>query len=119
MARAREDFDRLHEEIFAYHDRDSEVQFVGWRAAASCKLGKGELGRLAKDTIYVARIHPSRKAYFAETGMVDTRVVLFETMAPDDPLEGPAIIESPLTTVVIDPGATVVRRETGSLVITP
>jgi len=119
VAQVRADFDRLHEEIFAYHDEDSEVQFVGWRATASCKLGEGELGKLAKDTIYEAELRPSRKAYFADTGLVDTRVVLFETMAPDDPLEGPAIIESPLTTVVIDPGAKVVRRGTGSLVITP
>jgi N-methylhydantoinase A len=51
--------------------------------------------------------------------MMDTRVELFATMEPDVPLEGPAIIESPLTTVVIEPGAKVVRKRSGSLVITP
>ena len=51
--------------------------------------------------------------------MVDTRITLFESMAPDEPLEGPAIIQSPLTTVVIDPGARVVRKESGSLVVMP
>ena len=119
VAQVRLDFDRLHEQIFAYCDKDSEVQFVGWRATARCRLSQGDLGKLAKDRIYQAEILPSRKAYFSGVGMVDTRIVLFETMAPDDPLEGPAIIESPLTTVVIDPGAKVVRKESGSLVIAP
>ncbi|MBW1943393.1 MAG: hydantoinase/oxoprolinase family protein [Deltaproteobacteria bacterium] len=119
VAQVRLDFDRLHEEIFAYCDKGSEVQFVGWRATARCKLSEGELGKLAKDKIYEAKILPSRKAYFSGAGMVDTRIALFDTMAPDDPLEGPAIIESPLTTVVIDPGAKVVRKESGSLVIVP
>ena len=119
VAQVRLDLDRLHEEIFAYCDKGSEVQFVGWRATARCKLSQGYLGKLAKDKIYEAKILPSRKAYFSGTGMVDTRIALFDTMAPDDPLEGPAIIESPLTTVVIDPGAKVVRKESGSLVIAP
>jgi N-methylhydantoinase A len=34
-------------------------------------------------------------------------------------LAGPAIVESPFTTVVIDPGAEAVRRGSGTLVITP
>ena len=119
VAQVRLDFDRLHEQIFAYCDKDSEVQFVGWRATARCRLSQGDLGKLAKDRIYEAEILPSRKAYFSGAGMVDTRIALFETMAPDDPLEGPAIIESPLTTVVIDPGAKVVRKKSGSLVIVP
>ena len=119
VAQVRLDFDRLHEQIFAYCDKDSEVQFVGWRATARCRLSQGDLGKLAKNRIYEAEILPSRKAYFIGAGMVDTRIALFETMEPDDILEGPAIIESPLTTVVIDPGAKVVRKESGSLVIAP
>ena len=119
VVQVREDFDRLHEEVFAFRDTGSDVQFVGWRATARCKLSERDLGKLAKDKIYEAKIPPSRKAYFADTGMVDTRVELFETMEPDVPLEGPAIIESPLTTVVIEPGAKVLRKMSGSLVITP
>jgi len=33
-------------------------------------------------------------------------------------VEGPAIIESPFTTVVIDPGAKAVRKPSGNLVVT-
>jgi N-methylhydantoinase A len=117
--RVREDFDRLHEEVFAFHDPRSDVQFVGWRAAVRCKLHDREIGKLARAEFYKGKILPCRKAYFSDTGMMDTRVELFATMEPDVPLEGPAIIESPLTTVVIEPGAKVVRKRSGSLVITP
>ncbi len=119
VARAREDFHRLHEQVFAFQDPRSDVQFVGWRATVRCRLRKRELGGLAKAGSYEARILPSRKAYFSGVGMVDTRVELFETLPPEVPLEGPVIIESPLTTVVIEPGATVVRKGSGSLVIRP
>ncbi len=119
VALVREDFHRLHEQVFAFQDPRSDVQFVGWRATVRCKLRGRELGKIAKGRSYEARIPSSRKAYFSGTGMVDTRVELFETMEQDVPLVGPAIIESPLTTVVIEPGAKVVRRGSGSLVITP
>jgi N-methylhydantoinase A len=95
------------------------VQLVGWRATVRCKLRDRDLGKIAEKSPYETRIRPSRKAYFNDTGMVDTRVELFETLERDVPLEGPAIIESPLTTVVIEPGAKVVRTGSGSLVITP
>jgi N-methylhydantoinase A len=119
IARVREDFDRMHEEVFAFRDPGSEVQFVGWHATVSCKLRERNLGKLGRDKVYEARVLPSRKAYFSGIGMVDTHVELFETMKLDVPLRGPAIIESPLTTVVIEPGAKAVRKRSGSLVITP
>lgn len=109
----------MHEEVFAFRDPGSEVQFVGWRAAVRCKLCERELGKLGRDKVYEAKMLPSRKAYFSGTGMVDARVELFETLKPNVPLNGPAIIESPFTTVVIEPGARVVRKGSGSLVITP
>jgi N-methylhydantoinase A len=40
-------------------------------------------------------------------------------MGPGETVDGPAIIESSFTTVVIDPGAKAERRPSGSLLITP
>jgi N-methylhydantoinase A len=119
VARIREDFDLLHEEVFAFRDPGSEVQFVGWRAAVRCKLRTRKLGRLGRDEGYEAKVLPWRKTYFSDTGMVKTRVEIFEGLKPNMLIEGPAIIESPFTTVVIDPGARAVRKRSGSLVITP
>jgi N-methylhydantoinase A len=61
----------------------------------------------------------ARRAYFAETGLVDARVRLFEAMGSGEILAGPAIVESPVTTVVIDPGATAERTTSGSLLVSP
>lgn len=119
IERAREAFDRIHEEIFAFRDPASEVEFVGWRAAARCKLRKGQVGRLARERLYEKELPSSRMAYFTGAGRRKTRVALFGTLKVDSPVRGPAIIESPFTTVVIDPGAAAVRNRSGNLVIKP
>ena len=119
VAWVREAFHRAHEEIFGFGDPGSAVEFVGWRATVRCRLRRRRLGRLAREKGYRVKLPSSRKAYFAETGLVEARIALFDTLHPDRPLRGPAIIESPFTTVVIDPGARVVRKRSGTLVITP
>ncbi len=119
MDRVREDFDQVHEEVFAFRDPGSDVEFVGWRATVRCNLREGALGRLGHEKAFEVKVPTSRKAFFEGRGAVKTQVELFETMRRNRPLKGPAIIESPFTTVVIDPGATVVRKKSGTLVITP
>ena len=119
LSRVREDFDRLHEEVFAFRDPGSEVEFVGWRATARSRLRSHGIGRLESERVFEARVSPSRKAYFGGHGSVETEVELFEAMEPGTAVEGPAIIESPFTTVVVDPGATAARTEGGTMVITP
>jgi N-methylhydantoinase A len=117
VARVRKDFDRAHEEIFAVLDPDSDVEFVGWRAIARCKLRTGKFGKLGHEKTYEAKLPAKRKAYFNGSAMKNTRVMLFESMKTGATLKGPAIIESPFTTVVIDPGAKASRTRSGSLVI--
>ena len=119
VARVREAFDRVHEEIFGFGDPGSAVEFVGWRATVRCRLRGRSLGRLAREKGSRVKLAPTRKVYFGDAGVVSARIELFETLRPEQPLKGPAIIESPFTTVVIDPGARVVRKRSGSLVITP
>jgi N-methylhydantoinase A len=115
----REDFDRLHEEVFAFRDPGSDVEFVGWRATARARLGGDGFGRLVAEGAREAGVSGSRTAYFAGLGAVETDVELFEAMAPGAVVEGPAVIESAFTTVVVDPGASAVRTEGGTLVIAP
>jgi len=117
VARVRNEFDTTHEDIFAVRDPGSDVEFVGWRAIARCKLREGKFGKLAREKKNEAKLHPRRKAFFGGKGSVNTRVVLFESMKPGASLKGPAIIESPFTTVVIEPNSTAKRTKSGSLVI--
>jgi N-methylhydantoinase A len=119
LARVREDFDRYHEEVFAFRDPGSDVQFVGWRATVRCRLRRKTLGKLRREKAYGAKVPSSRRAYFNGRWVEKTRVELLEAMKPGHPLKGPAIVESAFTTVVIEPGAEVVRQRSGSLMITP
>jgi N-methylhydantoinase A len=113
----RQDFHRLHEEMFAFSDRDSAIEIVGWRARVSLSLREKAVGRV--ETAGAIEVSPTRNVYFTETGRVDAQVRAFDQLGVGEVIAGPAIIESPITTVVIDPAASAVRAEDGSIVIDP
>ena len=113
-----EAFHDAHQDIFAINDPGSGIEVVSWTAAVKCRLRESESGTLVAANTTTA-IEGSRKAYFGGIGFVDAAVRRFETMAVGEILAGPAIIESPFTTVVVDPGATAERRASGSLSIDP
>ena len=113
-----ESFHCAHQDIFAINDPDSGIEVVGWTANVKCRLKTSESGVLVAANSETLNL-TNRKAYFSQLGFVDVNVRRFETMNVDEEIKGPAIIESAFTTVVIDPGAIVTRRESGSLSINP
>jgi N-methylhydantoinase A len=112
-----QDFHALHEEIYATRDERSPVEIVNLRARVRCPLPKSELGQRRVD-VQPGRT-ASRRLYFRETGPVDAEVWRLEAMAIGHEVDGPAVIESPFTTIVVDPGASAVRRPSGTVVIAP
>jgi len=112
------EFHKTHEDIFAIADPDSEIEVVGWTASVKCRLRESEAGSLAERELQTS-VDGTRKVYFSGHGYVDATVRRFEAMKAGEVLEGPAIIESPFTTVVVDPGATAERRPSGSVSIVP
>jgi N-methylhydantoinase A len=108
----RQDFHALHEEVFAIADVESPIELVAWRARVRCRLRERPPGAVATAA---AREDAPRRAYFRERGLVEAPVRFFEAMRPGEPLDGPAIVESPVTTVVVDVGAVAERVATGSL----
>jgi N-methylhydantoinase A len=115
LASLIQDFHATHRQIFAIDDAGSDIEFVTWRARVHCRLHKGEQP-LRLDT-GAERVTSCRRAYFPDTGWVDTRVEQFATLAGQAAMEGPAIVESPFTTIVIDPGAAAQRSPSGGLVV--
>ena len=113
-----EDFHRLHEEVFAIRDPDSVVELVGWKATVRCRLAQSGLGRLRLAERAPERIG-TRRLYIADKGETEAVVHRFEAMQIDVIHYGPAIVESPFTTVVADPGSVFYRTENGSLVVHP
>ena len=117
LARLVADFHAAHEEIFAVRDEDSMVEFVGWTASVSCSVGRKRAGRLKHDAtedIVVGR----RRAYFEGSGLISTAIHSLHSLKPGKVLNGPAIVESPFTTIVVDPGAKFMLAPSGSVVIT-
>jgi N-methylhydantoinase A len=112
------DVHAIHREIFAIDDPGSEIEFVTWRARARCTLRASEVGGVVEPSPAPTRTS-SRAVYFDGPGRVHATVVSLAAMARDVPYAGPVIVESPVTTVVVDPGAVAWRTPRGSLVITP
>ena len=115
LERLVEEFHRTHEQLFSFADRASSVEFIGWSAHVSCRLPKSEQMRLREPGIPDAVRH--RRAYFASTGWAAAQVHALNALETGVEIQGPAIIESAFTTIVIDPGATAVRRASGSISI--
>ncbi|MGH6719076.1 MAG: hydantoinase/oxoprolinase family protein [Alphaproteobacteria bacterium] len=116
LDRLIEDFHSQHRTIFAIDDPGADVEFVTWRARVRCRLPRGG-GSEATVRFAAGRLEHHRRAYFPAIGWTDTRVLSFGSLVTDGVVPGPAIIESPFTTVVIDPGASARRAPSGGLVI--
>lgn len=111
----RQDFHRVHKDIFAIEDVSSPVEIVGWRARVRCQIHDRDL--IPSAAAGTHRGLGRRSVYFRSQGRTDVLVVPLDQLSEDEPLEGPLIVESPVTTIVVDPGATAVRTATGSVLI--
>ncbi len=111
-------FHEAHERLFAIRDLRSSVEIVGWVATVRCRLRDSVEGRLARSAT-VAHQLTDRTVYFSGTGRIDVSVLHFSDLVPDKIINGPAIIESPFTTVVVDPVSRFKGSVDGNLIIYP
>ena len=112
-----EAFHAMHERIFAVRDPGSVIEYVGWTATARCGLRAGGPGRLAAGKGH--DVSGTRKVYFAGEGTVEATLYDFEAMESGKQHMGPAIIESPFTTVIADSATSFERTPSGSLLMRP
>ena len=117
LAALAEAFHAMHERIFAIRDPRSVIEFVGWTATARCRLHEREAGRLRPGAQHNAGA--TRRLYIAGEGEVEASVHEFDSMETGREYLGPAIIESPFTTVVADRATRFSRAASGSLVMRP
>jgi N-methylhydantoinase A len=107
-------FHKTHDELFAVSDPAAVIEFLTWGARVECKIN-------ADDTVAPAfrfdeeRKRTERLAYFSGHGWLEAAVRDFSALR--SPLAGPAIVESPFTTVVLPPGCSAVSSRAGGLVI--
>ena len=113
-----ESFHDTHDALFAVRDTGSDVEVLTWVARVSCSLqnpdtikppsAPGESGASG-----------TRKAYFPELGTVDTPVYQVGNLETGRRYAGPLLVESPVTTLVIDATSEVARSVNESLLIYP
>lgn len=113
-----EDFHQAHDDLFAVRDSDSSVEIVTWRAHSRCSLRHDGLAS-ARPEPSSRQMGSSRTVFFPATGLIDTPVVAHDALPVGEMRMGPLIVESPVTTVVLDERAAVERAPSGSLRITP
>jgi N-methylhydantoinase A len=109
------DFHAAHEAIFAFRDEVSAVEMVGWTAKVRCRLRDADVGRLQESDH--KGISGTRRVYFSDGGEIDVALLRFEQLESGSISRGPAIIESPFTTIVVDYNASYSKTQAGSLII--
>ncbi len=106
-----------HERRFTYCMRDQPIQCIHWRVAATGarpapqgRLGSGATG---------AKAFGQRMAYMASINEeVQTQIFRGDDLAEGDRITGPAIVEFPTTTVVVNPGDVLTVQADGSSLLT-
>ena len=113
-----ETFHDTHDALFAVRDTGSDVEVLTWVARVSCSLQDADT---IKPPSAPGRSGAggTRKAYFPDLGTVDTPVCQIGDLETGRRYGGPMLVESPVTTAVIDSGAEVALSANGSLLIYP
>ncbi len=113
-----ESFHDTHDALFAVRDTASDVEVLTWVARVSCSLQNADT---VKPPSAPGRSGAggTRKAYFPDLGTIDTPVRQVGDLETGKRRAGPLLVESPVTTAVIDPGAEVALSANGSLLIYP
>lgn len=98
-------FNDFHERLYAVSDPGSEIECINWKGRLTARLDKPKPPRAADGGGATPPPDRRQRAYFAGSGEVETGVYYGATLPAGAEIVGPAIIEEPTTTIVIDPGA--------------
>ncbi|WP_436794601.1 hydantoinase/oxoprolinase family protein [Actinospongicola halichondriae] len=111
-------FHRIHDEVLGITDPDSGVEIVGWGVRVRCPL-RNDADRAFTGSGVTSALRSQREVHFPGLGVVDTPVLPLGSIGAGESIEGPVLVESPCTTVVIPSGASCGRGPSGSLVVVP
>lgn len=117
IAEFRRRFEAEHQRLFTIIDPESEIELIGLRARVQCSAREIEGDfRIAAPQSEADSVG-MRKVYFEESGWIDTPVWRLHSLSPETVMDGPALIESDFTTIVVDPSARFWRSVPGAILI--
>ena len=105
LAQTLEAFHAVHRQTVGYADAKYPTEIVRLHLSGTATLAKPALRELEKGKDASAARKPSRRAWFAGPGFIDTPVFDGDRLLGGAVIEGPAIVESRFTTFVLPPDA--------------
>lgn len=118
VAQLRAAFHTVHRDVLSIADLESEVETMTWRARARARFPDLDLEHPWPHASGATEGETTRSMYFAETGVVAGKVYREAALAPGAHIFGPAVIESPATSIVVNPGVHAARAASGSIILT-
>jgi len=112
------DFHSAHEHIFAFSDAQSPIEVIAWRVAVRFPVAAHSDLKVDHPPM-PAQAPQWRPAYFPRAGWLEVPVLAFGAIEPGERIDGPAIDESPFTSIVLDSSAAFSRSTGGDLVVEP
>lgn len=112
-------FHSAHQELFGISDPSSPVEIVNWCATATADLQRQIDRRVNADPTEPKRNvrDRSREVYFPNIGSVRAVVIQFEDMSATCAIQGPAVIQSAFTTIVVPPGFEAAKTASRSVLL--
>lgn len=109
-------FHARHLDLFAHADESARVEFVSWHLVAEAPLidRVDDVGEESAEVL----MSTHRSAYFHTLGRTDVVVVSLPTLGSGELVVGPALLEGPSESIVLHPGATAERLQSGSILVT-
>lgn len=102
LAQWAQHFHQRYQELFSYHQMDQEIRLVTLRVSVIGRRPKIALPEPPTATEVTATPHSRRRIYLGT--WIEVPVYTTASLAPGMRLEGPAILESPFTTILVEPG---------------
>ena len=113
-----EDFHAAHERHFAVRDPGSDIELTHWHARVRCRLRESTSGPVVGSKARIGE-DGTRRVVFPGVGAAEASVRDFGALRDGETLVGPAIVESPFTSVAIEPGVVFARTASGGLRMSP
>jgi N-methylhydantoinase A len=110
-------FHRDHERMFTWSRPELAVEFLHWRVSATGHLPSGTQERNDDPGTATAPSGATGRAYFRGYGELPTRFFDASALAPGATVEGPAVVSSATTTVLVNPDDTLSVQADRSYVI--
>ncbi|WP_322101824.1 hydantoinase/oxoprolinase family protein [Paraburkholderia sp. J41] len=100
-------FHLVHERVFAVRDEGSQVEVVNWKARMTVSLASTSVSSAPAASAAPKGRVDERNCFFGGVEPILTQIYKEKHIFPGLRIEGPAIIEEPTTTLVVNPGMAV------------